>query len=397
MSTRPATARVIRKRGPVNPPLVLTVGVLGHAGVARAHLNALKKLPYMFPDPPVRFELAGIAGQSPVRVEAAARRYGFAYATTDWRRVSEDRRINLFINCAPNDTHAEPCLNAAAHGAHLLCEKPMARNAVEARRMWDGVRRRPIRHQVGFNYRFVPAVRLAREMLNAGEFGDIVHFRCRYTDDSLSDPASPHTWRHEKQRAGMGAVGDLASHVLDMARFLIGPLRRVAGLARTVTSRRPTSGGGGRLKTVEVEDAYAGAIEFDNGAVGTLEVSTLCPGQKNFFTFEVNGTKGTLRFNLERLNELEVYRPLPPRRRDRGFMTVMIGEADHPYGGVWWPVGHIIGWEHTFVHQLHHLVSSIAGRTEVPPLAADFREGLENARLCDALIDAAAREKWMVV
>jgi len=398
MKTHGANAGVRpRSQGPVSTPLVLTVGVLGYAGVARAHLNALKKLPYIFPDPPVRFVLAGIGGQSTAGVEAAARRYGFAYATTDWRRLAEDRAINLFINCAPNDAHADPCLTAAAHGANLLCEKPMARSAGEAKQMWDGVRRRAIRHQVSFNYRFVPAVRLAREMLQAGELGEIVHFRSRYTDDSLSDPDTPHTWRQQKRRAGMGAVGDLASHVLDVARFLIGPLRRVAGVARIVVPRRPAARGARRMKAVEVEDLYAGAIEFVTGAVGTLEVSTFCPGQKNYFTFEVNGTKGTLRFNLERLNELEVYRPEPAGRRDRGFTNVMLGEADHPYGGVWWPVGHIIGWEHTFVHQLHHLVTCIAGQTEIAPLAADFREGFENARLCDALIAAAARGKWMAV
>jgi predicted dehydrogenase len=378
-------------------PLVLTVGILGYAGVARAHLNALKKVPYIFPDPPVRFELAGLGGQSPPGVDAAARRYGFAYGTTDWRKLAEDPRINLFINCSPNDIHAEPCLRAAAHGAHVLCEKPLAPHAGEAKRMWEGVRRRAIRHQVSFNYRFVPAVRLAREMLQAGELGEIIHFRSRYTDDTLSDPSLPHTWRQEKRRAGTGAVGDIASHVLDMARFLIGPLRQVAGISRIVVPRRPAARGARQMKVVDVEDLYAGAVQFAGGAVGTLEVSTFCPGRKNYFTFEVNGTKGTLCFNLERLNELEVYRPEPAGRRDRGFKTVMVTDGDHPYGGAWWPPGHIIGWEHTFIHQLQHLVRAIHGAAEVAPLAADFLEGYENARLCDALVEAAASGQWIKV
>ena len=387
-------SRSVRQVAPP-APLVLTVGILGYAGVARAHLNALKKLSYIFPDPPVRFVLAGVGGQSPAGVDAAARQYGFAYGTTDWHRLAEDPAINLFINCAPNDMHAEPCLTAAAHGAHVLCEKPLARDAAEARRMWEGVRRSGIRNQVSFNYRFVPAVRLAREMLQAGDLGEIIHFRSRYTDDTLSNPMLPHTWRQEKRRAGTGAVGDIASHVLDMALFLIGPLRQVAGISRIVVPRRPATRGGRRMKVVDVEDVYAAAVQFANGAIGTLEVSTFCPGRKNYFTFEVNGTKGTLCFNLERLNELEVYRPEPTGRRDRGFATVLVTEADHPYGGTWWPPGHIIGWEHTFVHQLHHLVRCIAGKENVTPLAADFRVGYENVRVCDRLIEAAATGTWV--
>jgi predicted dehydrogenase len=173
-------------------PQTLSIGILGYAGVARAHLNALKKLPYIFWPTPVQFRLVGVAGRSPAGVDEAARRYGFAYAATDWRRVAEDPQIDLLINCSPNDLHREPCLTAAASGKHLLCEKPLGRDAGEAKRIWDAVRRRRgLVHQVSFNYRFIPAVRLAREMIQAGELGDIVHFRMRYTDDSLSDPR-PH-------------------------------------------------------------------------------------------------------------------------------------------------------------------------------------------------------------
>ncbi len=374
---------------PTTTPLSLGVGILGYAGVAKAHLNALKKVPYIFWPTPVRFRLVGLGGRSPAAVEQAAERYGFAYGTTDWHRLVEDSAIDLFINCAPNDAHAEPCLTAAAAGKHLLCEKPLGRDASEARRMWDGVRRRRILHQVSFNYRFVPAVRLAREMIQAGELGDIIHFRTRYTDDTLSDPAIPHTWRQERRRAGSGAVGDIASHVLDLGRFLVGELKSVAGLARIVVPHRPVKAGSRQMRVVDVEDLYEGVLEFRSGAVGTLEVSTFCPGRKNYLTFEVNGTQGSLGFNLERLNELEVFRTESNRRRDRGFKTVLVTDADHPYGGRWWPPGHILGWEHTFVHQLHHLTQAIAGQGSVPPLAADFHDGYVNAVQCDALLRAA--------
>jgi predicted dehydrogenase len=379
---------------PTTPPITLGIGVLGYAGVAKAHLNALKKLPYIFWPSPVRFRLLGIGGRSLSGVEDAARRYGFEYSTIEWRRIVDDPRVGLFINCAPNDAHAEPCLAAAAEGKHLLCEKPLARDAREARRMWEGVRRDRVRHQVSYNYRFVPAVRLAREMIQAGDLGEILHFRTRYTDDTLADPATPHTWRQEKRRAGSGAVGDIASHVLDLARFLVGELTGVAGLSRIVIPRRPASAGSRRTKPVDVEDLYEGVLEFANGAVGTLEVSTLCLGRKNYLTFEVNGTKGSLCFNLERLNELEVFRA-DRGRRDRGFKTVLVTDGDHPYGGTWWPPGHILGWEHTFVHQLHHLVKAIIGQEAVAPLAADFHDGYVNAMLCDALLQAARTGKRM--
>jgi len=374
---------------PTTSPVTVGVGVLGYSGVAKAHLNALKKFPYIFWPSPLRFRLLGIGGRTLPAVEDAARRYGFEYATAEWRRLVDDPRLGLFINCAPNDAHAEPCLAAAAEGKHLLCEKPLARDAREARRMWDGVRRGRIQHQVSFNYRFIPAVRLAREMIQAGDLGNILHFRTRYTDDTLADPGTPHTWRQEKRRAGSGVVGDIASHVLDLARFLVGDLKGVAGLSRIVVPRRPAEAGSRHTKMVDVEDMYEGILEFANGALGTLEVSTFCLGRKNYLTFEVNGTRGSLCFNLERLNELEVFRAEPRSRRDRGFKTVLVTDGDHPYGGTWWPPGHILGWEHTFVHQLHHLVKAIAGQETVAPLAADFHDGYINAVLCDALLQAA--------
>jgi len=379
---------------PTTSPITIGVGVLGYTGVAKAHLNALKKLPYIFWPSPVRFRLLGIGGRTHAAVEDAARRYGFEYATAEWRRLVEDPRVGLFINCAPNDAHAEPCLAAAAQGKHLLCEKPLARDAREARRMWEGVRRGRIRHQVGFNYRFVPAVRLAREMIQAGDLGDIIHFRTRFTDDSLADPATPHAWRQERRRAGSGAVGDIASHVLDLARFLVGELKGVAGLSRIVVPRRPVAGSR-QTKVVDVEDLYEGVLEFANGAMGTLEVSTFCLGRKNYLTFEVNGTRGSICFNLERLNELEVFRTEPKNRRDRGFKTILVTDGDHPYGGTWWPPGHILGWEHTFVHQLDHLVRTIVGQEAVAPLAADFHDGYMNAVLCDALLQAAKVRRYV--
>lgn len=256
--------------------------------------------------------------------------------------------------------------------------------------MWNAVRRRRgLVHQVSFNYRFLPAVRLAREMILAGDLGTLVHFRTRYTDDSLSDPRAPHSWRQERRRAGSGVIGDLASHVVDLGRFLVGEIRSVGGFSRVVVPRRPVTAGAHRSISVDVEDCFVGAVEFAGGALGALEASGCCPGQKNYLTFEANGAKGSLRFNLERLNELEVFTTESPKRRDRGFKTVLVTDRDHPYGGRWWPPGHIIGWEHTFVHQLYHVAQAVVGATTVAPLAADFHDGYANARACDALVEAA--------
>jgi predicted dehydrogenase len=374
---------------PTPAPLALGVGILGYVGVAKAHLNALKKLPYIFWPTPVHFRLIGIAGRSPDGVDEASRRYGFQYGTVDWQRLAEDPQIDLLINAAPNDLHADPCLAAAAAGKHLLCEKPLGRDAREARRLWEGVRRRRLCHQVSFNYRFIPAVRFAREMIQAGDLGEIIHLRMRYTDDSLIDPATPHTWRQERGRAGSGVIGDLASHVLDLGRFLAGEFKSVCGFSRIVVPRRPVKAGARQTRCVDVEDIFVGAVEFASGAMGTIEASGCCPGQKNYLTFEANGTRGSLRFNLERLNEVEVFRSEPKERRDRGYKTVLVTDRDHPFGGRWWPPGHILGWEHTFVHQLHHLVQAILGQDTVAPLAANFRDGYVNARVCDALLAAA--------
>lgn len=361
------------------------IGVLGYDGVARAHLLAVQRVPTIFWPPPVQPLLVALAGRSADRLQQAARRYGAQAAYADWRGLIADTRVQVLINAGPNDAHAEACIAAASRGLHVLCEKPLARSAAEAGQMRDAAAGAGVVHMTGYNYRFLPAVQLARRLIREGRLGRIYHFRARYCDDSMVDPQVPYTWRHSKARAGSGVIGDLAAHVVDLARFLVGEISAVSAASRIFVERRPRREGG--EGAVDVEDAIEAVVEFANGAVGTLEASTFCPGRKNFLSFELNGSGGSAVFNLERLNELDLF-----LRDDgaNGFRTVLVTEAHHPYGGTWWPPGHTLGWETTFVHQLHRFLTAVAGTGTVDPDGATFEDGYRCAVVCD-LLDQAAR------
>ena len=362
------------------------VGVIGYEGVAKAHLQAILRMATIFWPPPLRPVLVALAGRSAEGLQQTAERYGATAAYADWRRLVEDPRVKVLINAGPNDVHEEASVAAAARGIHVLCEKPLARSAGEAARMRDAASSAGIVHMTGYNYRFVPAVQLARRMITEGALGQIYHFRTRYSDDSMVDPQVSYGWRHSKAAGGSGVIGDLAAHAIDLARFLVGEIQAVSAASRIFIDRRPRKGGGEGI--VDVEDAIEAVVEFAGGAVGTLEASTFCPGRKNFFTFEVNGALGTLSWNLERLNELEVYLY---GEAANGLRTVLVTEGHHPYGGTWWPPGHILGWEHTLVHQLHRFLTAVAGEGQVEPEGATFEDGYRCALVCD-LLDQAARE-----
>src|SRR5207302_1202668 len=241
-----------------------------------------------------------ICGGKEQAVGEAARRYGFERAETDWRAVVADERVSLFDNSGPNDLHAEPTVAAAEAGKHVVCEKPLGRNADESHAIWRRVEAAGVKHLCAFNYRFIPAIRLAREMLEAGELGEIYHFRGRYLQEWITDPKFPKVWRLNRSVAGSGALGDLGAHVIDLARYLVGEISSVMGATRTFIKDRP----GG---TVDVDDAVEAVVEFESHAIGTIEASRFCLGRKNGMAFEINGSKGSLVFDLERLNELQVH------------------------------------------------------------------------------------------
>jgi predicted dehydrogenase len=368
------------------------VGMLGYAFMGKAHSNAFKKLPYMMYPPPAVPKLIAICGRDEQAVQEAAQRYGYERYYTDWRQMLRDDRVQLFDNGGPNDLHAAPCIEAAQAGKHILCEKPLARTAREAAEMLDAVTRAGVRHAVAFNYRFVPAVRQARLLIDSGALGQIYHFRAVY----LQEWIMPHyhqsmIWRLDKRLAGSGALGDLGAHIIDLGRFLVGELRSVSALTQTFTKERPDAEG--KMKTVDVDDAFVAAVEFENGAIGTLEATRFAAGRKNYNCFEVNGEKGSLRFNLERLNEMEVFWVGEAPKATQGFHDVLVTEGHHPFWSHWWPHGHLIGWEHTFVHEIHHLLDAIVNGHDVAPYGATFEDGYKNAVICDAILQSAETGK----
>src|SRR5215217_2736114 len=279
-----------RSEGEVQP---IGVGMLGYAFMGKAHSNAYKKLSYMTWPPPLMPQLVAIAGRNEEAVAEAARRYGFADHVTDWRALIADDRVQLFDNSGPNNLHAEPTIAAAEAGKHVICEKPLGRDAAESFDTWQRVAATGVKHMCAFNYRFVPAVRLARQLIEAGEIGDIHHFRGSYLQEWGA--ADLDAWRFDKSEAGSGALGDLGAHVIDLARYLVGEIVSVAAQLATFWPDR------------QVDDAVESAVRFENGAVGTIEASRFATGRKNSFRWEINGSKGSLRFDLERLNELEVH------------------------------------------------------------------------------------------
>jgi predicted dehydrogenase len=357
------------------------VGMLGYAFMGKAHSNAFRKVAYMSWPPPLVPRLELIAGRDEAAVREAAARYGYRGWTTDWRDLVSDPAIELFDNGGPNSVHAEPTIAAARAGKHVLCEKPLGRDAQESFEIWRDVAAAGVKHMCAFNYRFVPAVRLARELIDTGELGEIRHFRGRYLQDWGDDPALD-TWRFHSDEAGSGALGDLGAHVVDLSRYLVGEIASVSAIVSTFLPGR------------QVDDAIEAAVEFENGAIGTIESTRLALGRRNAFQWEINGARGSLAFDMERLNELQVYRA--DRDRARGFRTVLVTDPDHPFWDRWWPPGHIIGWGDTFVNEIHHLLAAIAEDADVGPYGATFEDGYRAAEVCDAIVrsgESGSREQ----
>jgi predicted dehydrogenase len=369
------------------------VGMLGYAFMGKAHSNGYKKISYMMYPPPAVPRLVAICGRDKEAVAEAARRYGYEGYYTDWREMLEDDRIQLFDNGGPNNAHAEPCIAAAQAGKHIFCEKPLARTAEEAKGMLDAVTKAGIKHQVAFNYRFVPAIRLARNLIDSGALGQIYHFRAMYLQEWIMPHyGTPKIWRLDKEVAGSGAIGDLGAHIIDLGRFLVGEMKSVSAMTQTFIDERPLPDGSGTGK-VDVDDAFVATVEFENGAIGTLEATRFAAGRKNYKVLEINAEKGSIHFNLERLNELQVFWVDEKPKETQGFHNVLVTEGYHPWIDHWWPHGHIIGWEHTFVHELTHLLDCIVNDKDVAPYGATFEDGYRTAVICDAISESATKKK----
>ncbi|MBN1249869.1 MAG: Gfo/Idh/MocA family oxidoreductase [Anaerolineae bacterium] len=374
----------------------LGIGMLGYAFMGKAHSNAYKKIPYMMYPPPAVPELTAICGRNEANVREAARRYGYHKYYTDWHDLLKDEEVQIFDNGAPNYLHGEPCIAAAEAGKHLVCEKPLGLSPEESKAMLDAAEKAGVKHLVGYNYRFVPAIRLARELIESGKLGRIYHFRGVY----LQEWVLPHynvgmTWRLDKDVAGCGALGDLGTHLIDLGRFLVGEIETVSAMTRIFVDERPRDDG--TMAKVEIDDAFVSTVAFENGAIGTLEATRFAAGRKNHEVIEVNGEKGTIKFDLERLNELEVHWIDEEPKTTQGMKTVLVSEPYHPWWSNWWPQGHMIGWEHTFIHELTHLLDCIVNDKDVAPYGATFLDGYRADCVVAAILESAETKRQVDV
>lgn len=365
--------------------MTLRIGFLGYQFMGKAHANALARLPMFFPDAP-EIKRSVLIGRTPDAVAAAAERLGFDAVETDWEAALNE--ISVLYNLGPTHAHVEPTVAALERDIHVFCEKPLAPTLAGAEQMAEAARESDATAATGFNYRYVPALQLAKQMLDDGEFGEIRRVRGQYLQDWQADPDDEWVWRNDADAAGTGALGDQGSHTLDLAQWLVGDIERVAGHLETFVTERPVEDGEG-TREVTTGDEYSALAAFENGAMGVLEASRVAPGHKANNDIEVYGSEGGFRFSLERMNELDVC-----TADSEQFERVLVTEDDHPYMDAWWPAGHTIGWEHTFVHENYEFLSAIDAGGSYDP---DFETGLGVQRLVDAIERSHETDSWITL
>lgn len=383
----------------------LNVGLIGAGFMGKAHSLAYVAMPMFFwpaPAIPVRKTIVDVSDS--IAAEAA-QRFGFEKSTSDWRSVVEDPEIDIIDIATPNHLHAEIAIAAAAAGKHIISEKPLARSGDEAKTMYDAVKNAGIVHMVAFNYRRTPAVALAKKYIEEGAIGDILNFRGTYLQDWSADPDGPLSWRFQKSIAGSGSLGDIGTHVVDMARFLCGEITQVNTQLKTWVKTRPLQAGGvdklgastkdstAPRSEVDVDDEVLSLLEFQNGAIGSLEATRNAHGRNNFLTFEIHGTIGSIYFNYERRDELQV--AFANDQADRkGFRTVYTGPA-HPYGEGLWPIPALgIGYGETKIIETYDFVKAIMEGGEVSP---NFKDGYQINLIADAMAASAQSRSWTSV
>jgi predicted dehydrogenase len=381
--------------------------MVGYAFMGAAHSQAWRTVNRVF-DLPLQVRMAAVCGRDEANVAAAADRLGWDGYTTDWRELVARDDIDVIDVCTPGDSHAEITLAALAAGKHVLCEKPLANTVAEAQAMADAAAAAAagVRVMCGFNYRRVPAAALMRQLVAAGRVGTIRHVRAVYLQDWIVDPQFPLVWRLQAERAGSGALGDIGAHIVDLTQYVTGQqITGVSALTETFVRERPlpsssaglaaavdgTGGNGQALGRVTVDDAALFTARLDGGAVATYEATRFATGRKNALRVEVNGSLGSLAFDLERLNELEFYDATRPPA-EQGFSRILVTEPEHPYLSAWWPPGHLIGYEHSFTHQMRDFVQAVADGTDPHP---SFEDALQVQHVLDAVQrSASANSAW---
>jgi len=369
----------------------INVAIIGSRFMGRAHSNAYRQVKAFF-DPPLSPRLRLACGRDVAALRDFARRFGWEEYLTDWRDAVTRDDIDLVDICASNDLHAEIAIQAAKAGKAVFCEKPLGRDLAEARQMLAAVEEAKVPHMICFNYRFFPAIRLAKRLVEDGALGEVRQFHALYLQDWLADPNAPFTWRMDKNRAGSGALADTAVHITDLARFLVGEIEEVVGDLPTFVHERPLPDGSGTGR-VTVDDAAMFLARFRNGASGVFETSRMATGRKNFMHLEVNGTRGSIYWNPEDLNVLWFY-SLDDPKEGRGFRRIIATEPEHPYAGAWWPSGHGLGYEHSFVHTVYELLTAIAEDRKPEP---SFYDGVRAQAVLEAVARSVETRAWVQV
>jgi predicted dehydrogenase len=379
----------------------LSVAMIGHSFMGAAHSLAWRTAPRVF-DLPLDPVMSVVCGRDQARAAQAARKLGWAAGASDWRAVVADPTVDLVDICTPGDTHAEIAVAALEAGKHVLCEKPLANSVAEAEQMAaaaERAARHGVRAMVGFTYRRVPAIALARRLVAEGRVGDVRHVRAQYLQDWIADPEAPLSWRLQKERAGSGALGDIAAHVIDLAQFVTGDrVEEVSGRLETFVKERPLAtehaGLSGTASTergpVTVDDAAAFLARFAGGAMGVFEATRFATGRKNAIRLEINGSRGSLAFDFEDMNVLHFHDATEPAYV-AGFRRILVTEPEHPYVAAWWPAGHGLGYEHAFTHQVVDLVQALADGTDPTPTFAD---GLQVQRVLAAVETSSETRQW---
>jgi predicted dehydrogenase len=380
----------------------LNVAMIGGGFMGKAHALAYAAMPMFFWPAPAIPRRKVIVDVTSDLAETARQRYGFEEASTDWKAVLSRNDIDVVDIVTPNDSHAEIAIAVAKAGKNVICEKPLARTGMEAKSMLDAVEAAGVIHMVAFNYRRTPAVALARKYIEEGKVGKILSFRGTYLQDWSADPNGPLSWRFQKKIAGSGAVGDIGTHVIDLARYLVGEIESVSAVVKTYISTRPVQSGGfdqlaasdksgkGPRGAVDVDDEMLTLVKFTGGATGSIEATRNAYGRNNFITFEIHGDKGSIAFNYERMDELEVMFADDPGDA-RGFRTVYTGPA-HPYGGALWPIPALgIGYGETKIIECFDFLSAIVKGEQPSP---NFRDGYRVSLIADAILRSGEKQAW---
>ncbi len=359
------------------------IGLLGYGFMGKCHTNAYKKIPYFYPEANLMPRLLMLCDKNEQYLEREAARYGYEECSTDWAEMAADERIDVFDNCGPDPIHAEPCIAALQNGKNVVCEKPMALTIKAAKEMRDAANASSGKAMSVFNYRFVPAVRLAKDLIDSGKIGTIYHIRVNYLqfyghDPSLKpDQVWSSAWPHS------GVLQGIGSHAIDQCRFLIGEVKSISALVRTFNKERAIPSAG--CKEAIADEGNAALLEFENGAIGVLESSVMATGRKNFLSWEINASKGSLKWDLEHPNSLFACIESPGGNQMLGFTEISVTESEHPYVSNWWPSGHNIGWEHCHIIEKFHFLDAIANNKQMSPYNATFEDGYRVAVIIDAM------------